>query len=167
MENFKSCSSDSCTEMLEELINACNKHTKVAFELKEISENQKKKLREYREFNIKLYEDIADLEIDIKEKEDFTNKLRKQRNSLENEVKHLNTKLEKKNEDILQMEFSLSKQNEISSDMMKAIGFENVDLKENLDAADIRIATLEKDMKNKVIKENSMEEEKSWQRSNL
>ena len=76
--------------MLEELINACNKHKKVAFDLKEISEHQKKKLREYREMNSKLYEDIADLEVDIKEKEDFTNKLRKQRNSLENEVKHLN-----------------------------------------------------------------------------
>ena len=83
--------------MLEEIINVCNKHKKVAFELKGISENQKKKLKEYREMNSKLYEDIDDLEVDIKEKEDFTNKLRKQRNSLENEVKHLNEKVEKKN----------------------------------------------------------------------
>ena len=145
--------------MLEELINACNKHKKVAFELKEISENQKKKLREYREMNSKLYEDIADLEVDIKEKEDFTNKLRKQRNSLENEVNHLNENIEKKNEDILQMEFSFTKQKEISSDMVKAIGLENDDLKEQLDAAHTRIETLEEDMKSKVIKEISMERE--------
>ena len=85
--------------------------------------------------------------------------MRKQRNSLEDEVKHLNTTLDKKNEDILQMEFSLSKQKEMSSEMMKAIESENVDLKENLDAAVIRIATLEKDLKNKVNKENIMEKE--------
>jgi hypothetical protein len=79
--------------------------------------------------------------------------LRKQRNSLENEVKHLNTNIEKKNEDILHIEFYLSKQKEISRFMIKAIGFEKCDLKEKLDAANIIIGTLEKDMKNKVIKE--------------
>ena len=129
------------------------------YRLKEICENQKKKLEDYREMNIKLYEDIATLEVDIKEKEDFTNKLRKQRNSLENEVKNLNTNIEKKNEDILQMEFYLSNQKEIIRFMIKAIGFEKGDLKEKLDAANIIIGTLEKDMKNKVIKEISMEKE--------
>ena len=120
---------------------------------------RRKIVKEYREKNIKLCEDIADLEIDIKEKEDFTNKLRKQRNSLENEVKHLNTNIEKKNEDILHMEFYLSKQKEISKFMIKAIGFEKGDLKEKLDAANIIIGTLKKDMKNKVIKEITMEKE--------
>ena len=93
----------------------------------------------------------------IKEKEDFTNKLRKQRNSLENEVKHLNTNIEQKNEDILHIEFSLSKQKEISGDKVKAIGFENDDLTEKLDAANVRIETLEKVIKNNEIKEISME----------
>ena len=58
---------------------ACDEHKKVVIELKEISDHQKKKLKEYRETNSKLYDDIADLEVDIKDKEDFTNKLRKQR----------------------------------------------------------------------------------------
>jgi sporulation protein YlmC with PRC-barrel domain len=43
-------------------------------------------LREYRETNGKLYGDITDLEVDIKDKEDFTKKLRKQRNDNQSET---------------------------------------------------------------------------------
>ena len=116
---------------------ACDEHKKVVIELKEISDHQKKKLTEYRETNSKLYDDIADLEVDIKEKENVTNKLRKQGNDNESEVKHLNEKVERKNEDILQMDFLLSKQKE--SGIIKSLEFENDDLKEQLDEAKVRI----------------------------
>ena len=139
MEKCKSCSTESCQAMLEKLIKACDKQKRVAIELKEISENQKKKLIEYRETNSKLYDDIADLEDDIKEKVDFANKLRKQRNDLEREVKYLNEKVERKNDDILHMDFLSSKQKEISNVMMIAQRFENDDLKEQLDEAKVRI----------------------------
>ena len=161
MEKYKSssCSTESCQAILEELIKACDKQKKVAIELKEISENQKEKLIEYRETNSKLYDDIADLEDDIKEKVDFANKLRKQRNDLEREVKYLNEKVERKNDDILHIDFLSSKQKEISNVMMIAQRFENDDLKEQLDEAKIRIQTLENDRKNKVMKEISKERE--------
>ena len=57
--------------MSEELLKACDEPKKVVIELKEISDHQKKKWTEYRETNSKLYDDIADLEVDIKEKEDL------------------------------------------------------------------------------------------------
>ena len=52
-------------------------------------------------------------------------------------MKHLNEKVERKNEDILQMDFLLSKQKE--SGIIKSLEFENDDLKEQLDEAKVRI----------------------------
>jgi peptidoglycan hydrolase CwlO-like protein len=72
--------------------------------LKKIAENQKQKLRDYREANSNLYSEIGDLESDVKEKDDFANKLVKKRNELEKEVKHLIEKIEAKNEDLLKMD---------------------------------------------------------------
>ena len=45
--------------------------------------NCKKKLSEYRELNSKLYDDIYSLESDIKDKDDFLQKVIKARNALQ------------------------------------------------------------------------------------
>ena len=73
--------------------------------MKERCSYQKKKLDEYREMNMKLYDDVADLETDIKEKDDFLNRLTKKRNDLENEVKHLIETTELQNEENVKIRF--------------------------------------------------------------
>ena len=56
------------------------------------SGNCKQKISEYRESNRKLYDDIDGLESDIKEKDDFLQKVVKARNFLQNEVADLKKK---------------------------------------------------------------------------
>ena len=119
MNKYRGCQNENCQIEMEKVVNACSKHRKAVTELKEICENQKKKLKDYREMNIKLYEDIATLEVDIKEKEDFNNRLRKQRNDLENEVKHLKEKVELINEDIIKMESVGNKEKEVRNYVFK------------------------------------------------
>ena len=57
-----------------EIATACKKHPSTAIELKKVNEDQKKKLKEYREANSKLYDEIYSFEDDIKEKEMYAQK---------------------------------------------------------------------------------------------
>ena len=57
-----------------EIATACKKHPSTAIELKKVNEDQKKKLKEYREANSKLYDEIYSFEDDIKEKENYAQK---------------------------------------------------------------------------------------------
>ena len=61
---------------------------KVALEHKEFGDNQKKKVKEFREFNSKLHDDIDGLEEDIKAKDEFVTKLTRERNKLQAELKY-------------------------------------------------------------------------------
>ena len=117
---------------LDEANGAAKKHQQVAYELKDVVKNQKKKIQEYRDLNSKLYDDIYSLDDDIKEKEFFVQKVIKQRNDLQNEVKFVCEKLEVKNEDLIKMDFSLEKQNELSQDVIKGLMDENKRLKEEV-----------------------------------
>ena len=64
----------------------------------------KKKLREYRELTRKLYSDIDGFEDDIKDKEDFLQKVIKARNNLQED----NSNLKKRNIDLVRDNNSLS-----------------------------------------------------------
>ena len=64
----------------------------------------KKKLREYRELTTKLYSDIEALEDDMKDKEDFLQKVVKARNNLQED----NSNLKKRNIDLVRDNNSLS-----------------------------------------------------------
>jgi chromosome segregation ATPase len=133
----KSCTNDYFNRTCEELARACEKHKNAALAVKDIAEGLKKKLRDYREMNSKLYGDVEDLESDIIEKDKFANKLAKQRNELEMEVRHLREKVEVKNSDLLRIDSSLNNQNEILK-TIKAVQNENDDLKDQLKAAKIQ-----------------------------
>ena len=104
---------DCLNENCQRISNAWVKH-------QENFKNQKKKLDEYRQMNMKLYDDIADLETDIKEKDDFVNKIRKKRNDLENEVKFLMEKVEVKNENTVRIIIKCEEKKEEFVDMIRA-----------------------------------------------
>ena len=104
------CTNDDC----QRIASACVKHKNAAIALKDRVEYQKKKLDEYRDLNMKLYDDVADLETDMKEKDDFVNRLVKKRNDLEIEVKFLMEKVALKNEDILRANFFNGKQKQLA-----------------------------------------------------
>ena len=146
------CQNEYCQSEFEKILNACSKHKNAALELKQVCENQKKKLRDYRELNSRLYEDIDALESDIKENDDFTNRLKKQRNDLENERKYLMKKVEVKNEDIIQMEITSSKQKEKAIVDIRALEDENVDLKQNLKMTKKKMDELESENKTELFK---------------
>ena len=109
--------------------------------------------------NIKLYEDIASLEVDIKEKEDFNNRLQKQRNDLENEVKYLKEKVELKNEDIIKMESVANKEMEVRNDVFKALENENVELKLFLESEVRKMDEMESEGKKQLLKNGMKEKE--------
>ena len=155
----KVCPSGDCKKALEDLVNACSKHRKAAVDLKEISEAQKRKLKEYREFNVKLYEDIDQLELDIKEKDDFANKLMKKRNDLEIEVKNLLEKIEIRNKDILELDFDLNNQKEVANNAIKALSEENERLKEQNELVFKKTEAFEKEINTKKAKEDFQENE--------
>ena len=75
----KCCPNDQCAKVFVDLLNACEKHKNAALAVKEIAENQKKKLKEYRELNSKLFSENYELEHDIKEKDDFIDKSEKRK----------------------------------------------------------------------------------------
>ena len=152
MDNYRDCQNNDCRSEMERIV-------KRYIEFKEVSENQKKRLRDYREMNSKLYDDIAALECDIKEKDDFTSRLRKQRNDLENKVKHLIEKVDIKNEDIIKMEFASNKQKEVANNAIRALKIENEDLMLNLETEKRRTEALENEKKSKLLKETNKEKE--------
>jgi DNA repair exonuclease SbcCD ATPase subunit len=135
------CANDDC----QRIAIACVKHKKAAIDMKERCSYQKKKLDEYREMNMKLYDDVADLETDIKEKDDFLNRLTKKRNDLENEVKHLIETTELQNEENVKISFFSNKQKEIFEGSIKSLEEENNALKENLNTAFRTIESHEKE----------------------
>ena len=156
MDKYRGCPNDDCRSEMERIV---EKYKKAANEFKEVSENQKKRLRDYREMNSKLYDDIAALEFDIKEKDDFINRLRKQRNDLENEVKHLIEKVDIQNEDIIRMEFTSNKQKEVANNAIKALEYENEELMLNLQTENRRTEELEHEKKSKQLEERNKEKE--------
>ena len=144
------CRNDSCKRTIEELMKACEKHRNAALAVKEIADNQKQKLRDYREANSNLYSEIDDLESDVKEKDDFANKLAKKRNELENEVKHLSEKIKAKNEDILKMDVVLNKQKVVSCNVVKALENKNPGLRDELESENMKIKSLGSDKKDSI-----------------
>ena len=71
----------------------CNNSKKIIQELNVKMNHQKKTLDDYRQLNMKAFEDITELESDIRDKEDFIHKIRKERSDLKKDVKFLNEKI--------------------------------------------------------------------------
>ena len=99
MSKSKRCSGcQNLEDTLDEVVQASLKHQKAATDLKDTVKNQKIKIQEFREANSKLYDDIGSLESDIKDNDDFLQKVVKARNGLQNEV----SDLKKKNRDLVE-----------------------------------------------------------------
>ena len=160
MEKLTSCSNDNCQRAFHDLNVACKQHNKVALEHKEFGDNQKKKVKEFREFNSKLHDDIDGLEEDIKAKDEFVTKLTRERNKLQAELKFYTGKVEAKNQDIERLEEDGKKQKEVAQKFFMKIMGENKVLKEQLEDAnkDLEIFKKEsdKDKSNEETREKAM-----------
>lgn len=135
MSKSKRCSGcQNLEDTLDEVVQASLKHQKAATDLKDTVKNQKTKIQEFREANSKLYDDIYSLEDDIRDKEAFVNKVVKERNDHQQELKFLNEKLEVKKEDISNLNLTLEKQKKISEVEIKRIMEENKALETKIKA---------------------------------
>ena len=106
---------------MEDVINAGNKHRDAAIALKEVVNSQKKKLQDYRDFTVRLQDDFDCLENEIREKEEFVQKVSRERNECQNEIKFLVEKVEMKNEDLIRVNFILEQQRELSQKVIKTL----------------------------------------------
>ena len=145
MGKIECCSGDNCRKAFEDQVNACKEYKKDAREYKEFGDNQRKKVKEFRELNSKLHDDIFDLEIDIKEKDEFVTKLTRERNKLQAEVKFYVEKIELKNQDIVNIEENEKKQKEAAQKFFKKIMDENDLLKKQLDDANKDLEEFKRD----------------------
>ena len=120
---------------MDEVVEALEKHRNTAVHYKDVADAQRKKANHYRELTNKLQDDLDSLEEEIREKEHFTEKVVKEKNDFENEVKFLIEKLDLKNEDIMRIEFNLNKQKEVSQKLFTNLMNEKEVLKDDLDLA--------------------------------
>ena len=138
------CQNEDC----QEIAKSCEYHKKAVKEAKEALKQQKKQLDDYRKMNMKLFDDTVELEKDIKEKEDFENKMKRKRNDLAREIKFLLEKVEIKNEDIVKLSVVNEKLKENSAARIKTIEDENNDLKKELATLQRKIDLLETQSEN-------------------
>ena len=124
-----SCTNEEC----QRLASACANYQKVMQELNVKVKHQKKTLDDYRHLNMKSFDDISQLESDIREKEDFINKIRKERSDLKKEVKFLNEKIELKNKDIMKMQVDIENYIKTSNASKKTLEEQNEHLKKEHD----------------------------------
>ena len=69
---------------MDEVVEALEKHRNAAVHLKEVAEAQRKKVNSYRELTNNMQGDLDNLEIEIREKENFTKIVLRDKNNLEN-----------------------------------------------------------------------------------
>ena len=82
----------------------------------------KKMLKEYRESNSKLYDDIYSLEDDLKDKDTFAQNVTRQRNQSQEEVsvlKKKNTELTKENDDLIEKVNQLDEDTDAGVEMLQ------------------------------------------------
>ena len=138
------CQNEDC----QEIAKSCEYHKKAVKEAKEALKQQKKQLDDYRKMNMKLFDNTVELEKDIKEKEDFENKMKQKRNDLARKIKFLLEKVEIKNEDIVKLSVVNEKLKENSAAKIKTIEDENNDLKKELATLQRKIDLLETQSEN-------------------
>ena len=71
---------------------ACSKYRKIIEELNTKVNYQKKTIDDYRYLNMTSFDEVAQVESDIRDKEDFINKLKKERSDTKKNVKFLHKK---------------------------------------------------------------------------
>ena len=125
----KHCTNEECRKTGD----VCAYYQKVIHELNVKVKQQKKTLDDYRHLNMKSFDDITQLESGIRDKEEFINKIRKERNDLKKEVKFLNEKIELKNEDIMKMQVDFENYNKTSKASKKTLEEEKEQLKKEHD----------------------------------
>ena len=125
----KHCTNEECRKTGD----VCAYYQKVIHELNVKVKQQKKTLDDYKHLNMKSFDDITQLESDIRDKEEFINKIRKERNDLKKEVKFLNEKIELKNEDIMKMQVDFENYNKTSKASKKTLEEEKEQLKKEHD----------------------------------
>ena len=137
MEGKKECVCDcqKYSKSKDEMLEAVAKHRDTAIALKQVADNQKKKLNEYRELSNRMQDDIDNLEDEVRERHEFATKVSMEKKTLENEIKFLIEKLDLKNEDIIRLEFNLEKQGALSQKVLKSLMKDKEALNEQLDLA--------------------------------
>ena len=130
----------------------CTNYKKIIQELNVKVNYQKKTLDNYRQLNIKTFEDITELESDIRDKEEFINKIKKERSDLKKDVKFLNEKIEIKNQDILKMQLDLEGYVKTAKASNKTLEEENEYLRKEIEV-------IQKNMKIEKNKEERKEKE--------
>ena len=108
---------------MDEVVQAGEKHKKTALDLKVVAENLKRKVSANRERESKLMDDIDNLEIEVRKEHEFNMQLAKERSNFVMEAKLLLENLEVKTEEKNKLEFLMSKQQELSSNVIKRIHY--------------------------------------------
>ena len=109
-----SCTCYRYSKTMDEVIEAGDKHKKAAIAMKEVAEDLKKRIRGYRDSNIKLQDGIENCEMDLKEQHEMYVKVLNDKHLLEKELKYNIEKIELKNDDIIKLEVNLTKQKDSS-----------------------------------------------------
>ena len=143
---------------MDEVVKAGEKHRKAALDLKVVAENLKKKVIANRERESKLMEDIDNLEMEVREKHDFSMLTAKKNNHLENEVKILIEKLEVKTEERNKLEFVKEKQTDLSNTVIKVLKEEIENLNEERKTASARLEKVETEKIQETVRNQSEKE---------
>jgi hypothetical protein len=125
------------------VVKAGTKHKETVVALKQVVEDQKKKLKEFRDVTTKMQDDIDNLEDEIRERHEFATNVSVDKGNLEKEMKFLIEKIDVKNEDIIRLEFNLEKKGELSQKLLKSLVDEKEELKADLDLAYEKLETEE------------------------
>ena len=116
------CRSEECRKTAA----TCSKYQKINTKVK----YQKKTIDDYRHLNMTSFDEIAQLESDIRDKEAFINRLKKERSDIKKDVKFLNEKIEIMNNDILRMHLESENDIKTAKDYIKTLEEENMYLKQ-------------------------------------
>ena len=124
----KYCTNEQC----QKTVAVCSNYQKVIDELNCKVIHQKKTLDDYRHLNMASFDEITQLESDIKDKEDFINKIKKERSDLKKDVKFLNDKIEMKNKDIMNIQKEFEDYVKTAKDSNRTFEEENEYLRKEL-----------------------------------
>ena len=124
----KYCINEECRKT----VAACSNYQKVINDLNSKVLHQKKTLDDYRHLNMTSFDEINQLESDIRDKEDFINKIKKERSDLKKNVKFLNDKIEMKNKDIMKIQLEFEDYVKTAKDSNRTFEEENEYLRKEL-----------------------------------
>ena len=152
-----SCTCYRYSKTMDEVIEAGDKHKKAAIAMKEVAEDLKKRIRGYRDSNIKLQDGIENCEMDLKEQHEMYVKVLNDKHLLEKELKYNIEKIELKNDDIIKLEVNLTKQKDLSQKLLKDVIKEKENLEKELDDIRLKLSSKEAECETKCVNDPDVE----------